>query len=78
MTARAAEALGAIAGPDVRVDGVVLTIPMPVYTFGGGRGGDETEAMRSDVELPHRLIDECYVVFLLTDTRESRRVVSRR
>ena len=75
MTARAAEALGAIAGP---VDGVVLTIPMPVYTFGGGRGGDETEAMRSDVELPHRLIDECYVVFLLTDTRESRRVVSRR
>ena len=68
----AAEALRAIAGPDVRADGVVLTIPMPGHAFGGGRGGDETEAVRSDVERLHRLIDMCDVVFLLTDTRESR------
>jgi ubiquitin-like modifier-activating enzyme ATG7 len=68
----AAEALEAIAGPDVRADGVVLTIPMPGHTFGGGRGGDETDAVRSDVERLHRLLDECDVVFLLTDTRESR------
>jgi hypothetical protein len=62
----------AIAGPDVRADGVVLTIPMPGHAFGGGCGGGETEAVRSDVERLHCLIDECDVVFLLADTRESR------
>ena len=62
----------AIAGPDVRADGVVLTIPMPGHAFGGGCGGGETEAVRSDVERLHCLINECDVVFLLADTRESR------
>jgi ubiquitin-like modifier-activating enzyme ATG7 len=70
----AAEALSAIAGPDVRARGVVLSIPMPGHAFGGGRGGgkDETDAVRSDVKRLHRLVDESDVVFLLTDTRESR------
>jgi len=69
----AAESLVAIAGPDVQSEGVVLTIPMPGHTFGGGKDGEaETAAVKKDVETLHNLIDECDVVFLLTDTRESR------
>jgi ubiquitin-like modifier-activating enzyme ATG7 len=66
----AANALKAIAGPDVFAEGVVLTIPMPGHSF--GRSIDETEAVQVDVERLHTLIDEADVVFLLTDTRESR------
>ena len=69
----AAESLVAIAGTDVKSAGVVLTIPMPGHSFGKGKDGSgETEAVRKDVERLHSLIDESDVVFLLTDTRESR------
>lgn len=69
----AAESLIAVAGPDVKSEGVVLTIPMPGHAFGKGKDGSaETEAVRKDVEKLHSLIEESDVVFLLTDTRESR------
>jgi len=69
----AAESLVAIAGPDVQSEGVVLTIPMPGHSFGGGKDGEaETAAVKKDVETLHKLIDESDVAFLLTDTRESR------
>ena len=69
----AAESLVAIAGPDVKSEGVVLTIPMPGHSFGGGKDGvAETAAVKKDVEQLHKLIDEHDAVFLLTDTRESR------
>jgi len=72
----AAESLVTVAGPDVKSEGVVLTIPMPGHSFGSTRSKDgglaETEAVRKDVEKLHSLIDENDVVFLLTDTRESR------
>jgi len=71
----AAESLVTVAGPDVKSEGVVLTIPMPGHSFGkngGGKEDPETQAVRSDVTKLHELIDESDVVFLLTDTRESR------
>ena len=69
----AAESLVTVAGPDVKSEGVVLTIPMPGHAFGKGKDGTaETEAVKKDVERLHRLIEENDVVFLLTDTRESR------
>jgi len=70
----AAESLVTVAGPDVKSEGVVLTIPMPGHSFGKGKDGgvDETEAVRRDVERLHGLIEDSDVVFLLTDTRESR------
>ena len=71
----AAESLVSVAGPDVKSKGVVLTIPMPGHSFGKGKGDSgvaETNAVRRDVEQLHSLIEENDVVFLLTDTRESR------
>ena len=69
----AAESLVTIAGPDVQSEGVVLTIPMPGHSFGGGKdGAAETAAVKKDVETLHKLIEESDVAFLLTDTRESR------
>ena len=69
----AAESLVAIAGPDVQSEGVVLTIPMPGHSFGGGKDGEaEAAAVKKDVDTLHKLIDESDVAFLLTDTRESR------
>lgn len=70
----AAESLITITGPDVKSEGVVLAIPMPGHSFGRGKDGGlaEIEAVRKDVEKLHRLIEESDVVFLLTDTRESR------
>lgn len=70
----AAASLVSIAGPDVKSEGVVLSIPMPGHSFGRGKDGGmaEIEAVRKDVERLHSLIDESDVVFLLTDTRESR------
>lgn len=69
----AAESLLAIAGPGVNSEGVVLTIPMPCHSFGGGKdGAAEIQSVRQDVERLHALIDQSDAVFLLTDTRESR------
>ncbi|EED92844.1 ubiquitin activating enzyme e1-like protein, partial [Thalassiosira pseudonana CCMP1335] len=69
----AAESLLAIAGPGVNSEGVVLTIPMPCHSFGGGKdGAAEIKSVRQDVERLHALIDQSDAVFLLTDTRESR------
>lgn len=69
----AAESLSAIAGPDVKAEGVVLTIPMPGHSFGGGKdGATEIELVRKDVERLHQLFERNDAVFLLTDTRESR------
>lgn len=69
----AAESLVAIAGPDVKSQGVVLTIPMPGHAFGEGKdGAAEINAVKSDVERLHKLIEQHDAVFLLTDTRESR------
>jgi ubiquitin-like modifier-activating enzyme ATG7 len=69
----AAESLVAIAGPDVKSEGVVLTIPMPGHSFGGGKdGAAEIDAVKKDVDHLHALIDQHDVIFLLTDTRESR------
>ena len=54
----ATKALRAIAGPDVRTEGVVLTIPMHGHNFGGGRSGgrDETEAVLEDVDRLNLLV----------------------
>ncbi|KAL3793155.1 hypothetical protein HJC23_005657 [Cyclotella cryptica] len=69
----AAESLSAIAGPDVKSEGIVLTIPMPGHSFGGGKdGAAEMESVRKDVERLHQLFEQSDAVFLLTDTRESR------
>ena len=68
----AAESLVAIAGPDVKSEGVVLTIPMPGHAFGEGKDAAEVDAVKKDVERLHELIDNHDAVFLLTDTRESR------
>lgn len=64
----AAEALKRIAGPTVDSEGYVLTIPMPGHAF----SSKEEESVRRDSEKMQELIDESDVVFLLTDTRESR------
>ena len=68
----AAESLTAIAGPDVKSEGVVLTIPMPGHAFGEGKDATEVDTVKKDVERLHNLIDHHDAVFLLTDTRESR------
>mmetsp|Transcript_4409 Transcript_4409/g.5077 ORF Transcript_4409/g.5077 Transcript_4409/m.5077 type:complete len:849 (-) Transcript_4409:41-2587(-) len=64
----AAEALKRIAGPTIDSKGHVLTIPMPGHAF----GEKEVESVKDDVRKMQQLIDESDVVFLLTDTRESR------
>jgi len=60
----AAEALKAIAA-DVDSEGIVLSIPMPGHT-------EKREEIEEAVETMDRLVQESDVVFLLTDTRESR------
>ena len=64
----AAEALKRIAGPTIESEGHVLTIPMPGHAF----SDKEVESVRSDTKKLQQLVDEADVVFLLTDTRESR------
>jgi len=64
----AAEALKRIAGPSINSEGHVLTIPMPGHAF----NAKEEESVRQDTEKMQELIDDADVVFLLTDTRESR------
>jgi ubiquitin-like modifier-activating enzyme ATG7 len=61
----AAEALKAIAA-DVESEGLVLNIPMP------GHAGESRQVIAEAVEALDKLVQECDVVFLLTDTRESR------
>jgi len=69
----AAESLVTVAGPDVKSEGVVLSIPMPGHSFGGGKDGiAEAAGVKKDVERLHALVEEHDAVFLLTDTRESR------
>jgi ubiquitin-like modifier-activating enzyme ATG7 len=60
----AAEALKQIAA-DVDSEGIVLSIPMPGHT-------EKQELIQESVETLDKLVQECDVVFLLTDTRESR------
>ena len=63
----AAKALKRIA-PTIESEGYVATIPMPGHAF-----IEKEEAfVKEDVELMQKLVDESDVVFLLTDTRESR------
>mmetsp|Transcript_8691 Transcript_8691/g.13117 ORF Transcript_8691/g.13117 Transcript_8691/m.13117 type:complete len:769 (+) Transcript_8691:139-2445(+) len=64
----AADALKRIAGPSINSEGHVLTIPMPGHPF----SDKEEESVRQDTEKMQALIDDADVVFLLTDTRESR------
>jgi len=66
--AAAAEALKRIAGPDIDSEGHVMTIPMPGHAF----GPNEEAVVRKDVEQMDALVQEADVIFLLTDTRESR------
>ena len=60
----AAEALRLIA-PDVESNGVVLSIPMPGHI-------EEKESIEKSVSALDSLVQEADVIFLLTDTRESR------
>jgi ubiquitin-like modifier-activating enzyme ATG7 len=60
----AAEALKTIAA-DVESAGIVLSIPMPGHN-------DSEDVIRTSVETLDALVQEADVVFLLTDTRESR------
>ncbi|KAL7561286.1 hypothetical protein ACA910_022555 [Epithemia clementina (nom. ined.)] len=60
----AADALKLIAA-DVQAQGIVLSIPMPGHI-------ESKEVLQGSVTRLDRLIQECDVVFLLTDTRESR------
>ena len=64
----AAKALQRIAGPSIQSEGQVLTIPMPGHAF----TEKESESVKHDVEMMQKLINDADVVFLLTDTRESR------
>ncbi len=64
----AADALKRIAGPTIESEGHVLTIPMPGHAF----GAKEEESVRRDTMRLQELMDASDVVFLLTDTRESR------
>ena len=64
----AADALKRIAGPTIESKGHVLTIPMPGHPF----SDKEAESVKRDVTAMQKLVDEADVVFLLTDTRESR------
>lgn len=63
----AAEALQAIV-PTVTAQGHSFEIPMPGHPVSAA----QEDAVRRDVDLLVRLIDEADVVFLLTDSRESR------
>jgi ubiquitin-like modifier-activating enzyme ATG7 len=60
----AAEALKTIAA-DVRSQGIVMSIPMPGHP-------DTEESITQAVETLDRLVQETDIVFLITDTRESR------
>jgi ubiquitin-like modifier-activating enzyme ATG7 len=60
----AAEALRTIAA-DVESEPITLSIPMPGHT-------ESRESVQESVEALDKLVQECDVVFLLTDTRESR------
>jgi len=60
----AAEALRAIAA-DVDTEGITLSIPMPGHV-------EERESMEKTVTKLDALVQEADVIFLLTDTRESR------
>eukprot|EP00977_Amphora_coffeiformis_P012852 scaffold3257_cov152-Amphora_coffeaeformis.AAC.1 len=60
----AAEALRAVAA-DVESEGVILSIPMPGHV-------EEKESMEKAVNQLDALVQEADVIFLLTDTRESR------
>ena len=67
----AADALKKIAGEDnVKARGVCLTIPMPGHPFGGSEKAEDLA--RKDTKVLSDLVRDCDVVFLLTDTRESR------
>ena len=61
----AAEALQTIAA-DVESQGIVLSIPMP------GHAEKDKESIAQTVETLDELVQDCDVVYLLTDTRESR------
>ena len=68
--AAAAESLKRIAGEaNIKASGIHLTIPMPGHPFGGEKA---EESARRDSGILSDLIKDCDVVFLLTDTRESR------
>jgi ubiquitin-like modifier-activating enzyme ATG7 len=60
----AAEALKNIAA-DVHSEGIILSIPMPGHST-------DVESMEGAVDELDKMVQECDVVFLLTDTRESR------
>lgn len=60
----AADALKQIAA-DVTSRGIVLSVPMPGHP-------DDNETITNAVEMLDQLVQECDVVYLLTDTRESR------
>ena len=60
----AAEALKTIAA-DVEAEGMVLSIPMPGHA-------EPRESIEKSVNTLDKLVEECDVLFLLTDTRESR------
>ena len=66
----AAESLERIAGEaNIKASGIHLTIPMPGHPFGSEKA---EESARRDGRILSDLIKDCDVVFLLTDTRESR------
>ena len=66
----AAQSLKRIAGEEnMNSQGVALTIPMPGHPFGTEKA---EEVARNDTQILSDLIKDCDVVFLLTDTRESR------
>jgi len=62
--AAAAEALKTIAA-DVHSEGISISVPMPGHP-------ESEESIRNSVELLDKLVQDADVVFLLTDTRESR------
>lgn len=64
----AANALRRIAGPTVISKGIVLTVPMPGHSF----ETKNEELLKRDIEIMQSLFTKSDVVFLLTDTRESR------
>lgn len=66
----AAEALKWIAGPSIQSCGHKFTIPMPGHSFLGSK--NEEDVARKDVQQLDQLIQNSDVIFLLTDTRESR------
>jgi ubiquitin-like modifier-activating enzyme ATG7 len=60
----AAKALSSIAA-DVDAEGIVMSIPMPGHA-------DKLESIETAVEQLDKMVQDCDVVYLLTDTRESR------